>query len=205
MGGPGSGNRWRFDVKSTTENYHPLDVRRWARLGMLRPGVSAVYQWTFNDEVVASITMRAEEDQVILIYRHHVRGEKWTDEEYPVQIVRTPCNLGGSRQWFICPAVGCGRRVAILYGRGIFACRHCHQLAYPSSREDAGDRAARRAERLRARLDWRSGILNGQGDRPKWMRRRTFYRLRRKHDRLVKRCIHDAELRFGPLGLECRV
>ena len=72
---------------------------------------------------------------------------------------------------FICPAAGCGRRVAILYGGGIFACRHCHQLAYFSSREDAGDRAARRrAERLRARLGWEPGILNGEGGKPKWMR-----------------------------------
>ena len=47
------------------------------------------------------------------------------DEHYAVRIVRTVCNLGGSRAWFICPAVGCGRRVAILYGGGIFACRHC--------------------------------------------------------------------------------
>jgi hypothetical protein len=42
--------------------------------------------------------------------------------------------------WFICPAVGCGRCVAILYGGGIFACRHCYRLAYASSREEAGGR-----------------------------------------------------------------
>jgi hypothetical protein len=73
--------------------------------------------------------------------------------------VRTPCNLGGWRAWFICPAVGCGRRVAILYGGGIFACRHCYRLADASSREDAGGRATRRADRLRARLGWHPGIL----------------------------------------------
>lgn len=109
------------------------------------------------------------------------------DERYPVRIVRTPCNLGGSRPWFICPALGCGRRVAILYGGGIFACRHCYQLAYASAREDAGDRATRRADRIRARLGWEPGILNGNGDKPKWMRWRTFYRLRDAHDRLVNR------------------
>src|SRR3981081_1806868 len=71
--------------------------------------------------------------------------------------------------WFICPAVGCGRRVEILYGGGIFACRHCYRLAYASSREDVCDRAARRADRLRARLGWEPGILNGNGGQPKWM------------------------------------
>jgi hypothetical protein len=74
---------------------------------------------------------------------------------------------------FICPAAGCGRRVATLYGDGIFACRRCYRLAYFSSRDDVGDRAARRADRLRARLGWELGILNGEGGKPKWMRWRT--------------------------------
>lgn len=187
MGGSGSGNRWYYCAKSTTDDYCTLDVRRWAREGMLRPGYWGVWQWTRNDEVAVSIGMRAEEDRVILTYRHRNGGEDWKDEEYPVYIMRTPCNFGGTRPWFICPALGCGRRVAILYGGGIFACRHCYQLAYASAREDVGDRAARRAGRIRSRLGWEPGILNGHGNKPKWMRWRTFYRLTEKHDRLVIR------------------
>ena len=143
--------------------------------------------------------MRAEEDRVILIYRHRSGGAEWKDEEYPVRIVRTPCNIGGERPWFICPAVGCGRRVAILYGGGIFACRHCYQLAYASAREDVCDRAARRADRLRARLGWEPGILNGNGGKPKWMRRRTFERLAAEHDQFVGRSMQAAALKFGLL------
>jgi hypothetical protein len=187
MGGPGSGNRWRYGAKSSTDDYRTLDVRRWAREGMLRPGHWGGWQWTRNGEVVASIRMRAEEDRVFLMYRHRSGGEDWKDEQYPVRIVRTSCHLGGSRPWFICPAVNCGRRVAILYGGGIFACRRCYQLAYASSREDAGDRATRRADRLRVRLSWEPGILNGEGFKPKWMRWRTFERLAAKHDDLVGR------------------
>ena len=63
--------------------------------------------------------------------------------------VRESNDAGSSERWqgpakkrldaaFICPAAGCGRRVAILYRGGIFACRHCYRLAYASSREDAG-------------------------------------------------------------------
>jgi len=113
-----------------------------------------------------------------------------------VRIVRTPCNLGGSRAWFICPAVGCGRRVAILYGGSIFACRR-YRLAYASSREDAGGRATRRADRLRARLGWEPGILNGGGEKPKWMRWRTFERLAAKHDQLVGRSMQAIMLKPG--------
>ena len=38
MGGPGSGNRCHYGAKSLTDDYRSLDVRRWAREGMLRPG-----------------------------------------------------------------------------------------------------------------------------------------------------------------------
>lgn len=128
--------------------------------------------------LVASVQMRAETDRVILTYSHRSRGGDRKEEEYPVYIARTACHLGGSRAWFICPAVGCRRRVAILYGGSIFACRHCHQLAYESTREDAGDRAARRANWIRRRLGWEAGFLNGDGWKPKWMRWKTFWPLK---------------------------
>lgn len=185
MGGFGSGNRWCRNTKPSTDDYRTLDVRRWAREGMLRPGYCGGWQWTCNDEVVASIRMRTEQDRVILMYRHRSGDEEWKDEEYSVRIVETPCNLGGKRPWFICPALSCGRRVAILYGGGVFACRHCYQLAYTSTREDAGERATRRAERIRNRLGWEPGTLNGNGGKPKWMRWRTFARLVDEHERLV--------------------
>ena len=59
MGGPGSGNRWRYGAKSTTDDYRTLDVRRWAREGLLRPGYWGGWQWTRDGETVASIQMRA--------------------------------------------------------------------------------------------------------------------------------------------------
>jgi hypothetical protein len=76
--------------------------------------------------------------------------------------------------------------VAVLFGGELFACRHCYRLAYPSTREDARDRAARRAEAIRARLGWKPGILNGTGGKPKWMRWRTFERLVTEHDDAVQ-------------------
>jgi hypothetical protein len=94
--------------------------------------------------------------------------------------------------------------VAILYGGGIFACRHCYQLSYASAREDSGGRAASRADRLRARLGWEPGILNGAGIKPKWMRWRTFERLAAEHDGFVKRSMHAVALKFGLLGRDFR-
>ena len=117
MGGPGSGNRWRYGAKSTTDDYRTLDVRHWAREGMLRRGCQGGWKWMCDGETVASIQMRAEQDRVILIYRHRRGNGEWKDEQYPVYIVRTSCNFGGARAWFICPAVGCGRRVAVSAAR----------------------------------------------------------------------------------------
>lgn len=197
MGGPGSGNRWRYGARSTTDDLRSLDIRRWAREGMLALGYQGGWQWSRLGKVVGSIGMHAEVDRVVLIYRHQSGDGEWKSERYAVRIIRTACNLGGARPWFVCPALGCGRRVAILYGGAIFACRQCHRLAYGSSRESAGDRAARKADRLRDRLEWEPGILNGRGVKPKWMRWRTFWRVSAQHDRLVDTSLRAMSLRFG--------
>lgn len=196
MGGIGSGRRYQSG-KDTTGDYRQLDVRRWQRDGLLTPGRSFNLQWTRGGEQVASIDVRTEAGRVILSYRHRRGGADWQSEEYPVRLDWTACNYGGRRAWFLCPARGCGRRVAILYGGAIFACRHCYRLAYTSQRETADDRAARRANRIRRRLGWEPGILNGNGLRPKGMHWRTFERLRAEHDAFVQASLVGMAERFG--------
>lgn len=200
MGGSGSGCRWHYGARDTVEDCRSIDVRRWKRGGMLTPGRWFNWQWSRNGEVVANINVRAEAGRVLLSYRIRQGGGDWESVEEPVTLDTTPGTYGGHRVWFRCPAVGCGRRVAILYGGGIFACRHCYRLAYASTREDAGGRATRRADRLRARLGWEPGILNGEGGKPKWMRWRTFERLAAKHDDLVGQSMQAMMLKFGLLG-----
>lgn len=181
MGGSGSGNRWRWAAHSTVSDYRSLDVRRLAREGLLRPGSRFGWQWTCGEVVTGSIRIESEIDRVTLDYRTREGGD-WEAMRYPVLLSTSPCHLGGLRQWFLCPARGCGRRVAKLYGGKVFACRQCHQLAYPSQREDASDRAARRAEKIRGKLGWEPGILNGGGPKPSRMHWRTFERLVEEHD-----------------------
>ena len=150
--------------------------------------------------MVTSIRVRTETGRVILAYRHRSGGEDWKDESYPVYLDWTACNLGGQRPWFLCPARGCGRRVAILYGGGIFACRHCYQLAYPSQRETWDDRAAQRADRIRDKLGWEPGILNGNGWKPKRMHWNTFERLTAQHDAFVQISLAGMAARLNLLG-----
>lgn len=196
MGGPGSGRRYQGG-KSTTSDMRALDVRRLQRDGLLTPGRAFGWNWSRNGETIASIQMRTEEGRVILNYRSRSNGDDWKAMEYPVHLEWTGCNLGGQRAWFLCPAQGCGRRVAILYGGSVFACRHCHKLAYQCQRETGDDRFARRADKIRERLKWDAGILNGNGWKPKGMHWRTFERLRAEHDAFVSASLAGMAKRLG--------
>ena len=154
---------------------------RWLqRKGLLLPGRFSSLTWSRGGEKCGSIKLWSEIDRVILSYSHRRYDEPWKAEEYPVAIERTPCHYGGSRAWFRCPATGCGRRVAVLYGGEIYACRHCHQLAYESQRERPYRRALSRAQAIVERLGgtWAEGFP----DRPKGMHHRTYRRLQMKYE-----------------------
>lgn len=199
MGGIGSGRRYQGG-KDTTSNMRPLDIRRLQRDGLLTPGRAFGWHWTAHGKEVASIQIRTEADRVIFNYRSRSNGGEWQPLEYPVYLEWTGCNLGGQRAWFLCPAQGCGRRVAILYGGATFACRHCHKLVYECQRESDDDRAARHADRIKDRLEWEPGILNGAGGKPKGMHWRTYERLKAEHDAYVGVSLAGMMRRFGMEG-----
>ena len=178
MGGWGSGQR--YSSRGTTDDHYHLDVRSLQRGGWLRAGVSSISRWTRRGVEFGSIGTRAETDQLILKYRNQHHGEPWESLEYPVRLERTRCHYGGERVWFLCPARGCGRRVAILYCHRYFVCRHCLGLVYESQRQSVSDRADARAWAIRERCGgW--GCLFDPVLRPKGMHRRTFRRLERAY------------------------
>lgn len=195
MGGYGSGRRGYRSTTDTTSDYRAIDVRRWHREGLLEPGQAFRWSWSRNGTVTASINVRTERGRVVLDYRHREHGGQWQDETLPIDLTWTPCNYGGERPWFRCPR--CGRRVALLYGGGIFACRHCHRLAYQCQRESLDDRNTRGIERIRERLGWKPGFLSGSGWKPKGMQWRTFWRLHAEHEALVARSVALMAERFG--------
>jgi hypothetical protein len=80
---------------------------------------------------------------------------------------------------------------------GVYACRHCHNLAYRTQREQAYDRASSRADLNHKRLGWEPGILNGDGGKPKGMHWRTFERLHAAHEANVQRSLAGIAARFG--------
>ena len=195
MGGRGSGRRSSYSGKLETNDSMPLDIRKIARSGLLIPGSSFGWQWTVNDRPVGSIRIRVDRESLVLSYRMKSTGKV---VEQRVQTQTTPCHLGGQRHWFACPL--CSKRVAVVYAPGrYFACRQCCGLGYATQKESAGDRAATRADKLRKRLGWEAGILNGAGGKPKGMHWKTFFRLKSHHDALVQISLQDMARRFGSL------
>ena len=77
----------------------------------------------------------------------------------------------------------------MLYGGKVYACRHCHKLAYQTQREQPHDRAGSRADRIRKRLGWGAGILNMPGGKPKGKHWRTFDSLQATHDAHVNQAL----------------
>lgn len=197
-------NSGNLGGKRTTGDMRALDVRKVQRDGLLQPGQSFGWNWTRRGQTIASINIRVDSDRVTLNYRNRPHGEEWRTMNYPVGLDWTPCRYGGQRVWWLCPAVSCGRRVAVLYGGKVFACRHCHKLAYKSQRETPDDRALRRANDLRARLGWVLGVIHGPGSKPMGMHWRTYWRLYARHDAYVGRALGgmNAKLRLTTKSLE---
>ena len=193
MGGCGSGRPSGYGGKRNTSSSMPLDIRKFTHKGLLVPGNSFSWQWLVGKREVASINIRVDLHSIMLSYRL-----KSTDElvEQRVQMQTSPCHLGGQRHWFTCPR--CSKRVAVLYAPGrYFACRHCGGLGYATQKEDAGDRASTKANKLRKRLGWPAGIAHGDGGKPKGMHWETFWRLKSRHDALVQVSLYDISRKLG--------
>ena len=115
MGGQGSGHRWRHDAKEIVENKRKIDVRKWHKRGLLDAATSFSWQWARDGQQTTAINIHVNKDHIILDYHHRNSYGEWVVMRYPVSLSWTSCRFGGERPWFICPAKGCQRRVAILY------------------------------------------------------------------------------------------
>jgi len=176
MGGYGSGSHHYYTPRRTVEGRLNLDVRSLHRAGLLAPSTAGTSTWTRNGRETGSIshTARGEEEgrATTLELAYTLNGEP-VRQYAPLEW--TPCHYGGARPWLNCPL--CDRRVAVLYAGQRFACRHCHNLAYESSRESASDRGIRKAQEIRRRLGGSANLSLPFPPKPKGMHWRTYYRL----------------------------
>jgi hypothetical protein len=192
MGGVGSGNWYRFDKKTATDECHSVDVRYLHREGLLKPRHWFSLRWSRAGRESGSIRgvvhSSSPPESVTLLYRYRSElGGEREDVQETVPLTWTACNFGGERPWFICPGAGCGRRVAVLYGPGrYFLCRHCYDLTYQSQRDNKMYRSLHRAQNIRERLGGSANMMEPFPEKPKAMHWRTYERLRWEH--------HEAEI-----------
>ena len=154
------------------EDLQRLEIGHLAKLGVLTPGRGMELTW----ESGSYIRTEASQEGLRLIYSC---GGKAFD--YRVLLSWTACNYGGERPWFLCPAIGCSRRVSVLRLRGgVFVCRHCTGLLYTSQLTAANWRAKDQEWKLRRALGIKPGDI-----RPAYMIPRAKGRHQKTHDRLI--------------------
>ena len=160
-------------MHATVESCRRLDVRAFARDGLLTTGNRFALTWWHDLK-----ECQVEVDGAGLVLRHSLARVPTAQR---VPILRTECHYGGSRPWFGCP--GCGRRCAVLFLRPWgFVCKRCGGLAYKSTREDEIARAARVRNKAAARL-------GAGGRRPKGMRQATYIAIVEQMGAAERRCI----------------
>ena len=201
MGGPGSGNWFRWSSRPVVENGLTLDLCRLIRQRYISPGkwVSGTLQWSnvHTGEPTASIGYEANmaDPDNAWIRLHYKRND--TPEDYKVRLATTCPNYGGKRQWFVCPARGIRTAKLYLAGGDWFACRQAYGMAYRSQNECIEDRMATRAHRLRRKLNGEPGFEMPFPDKPKGMHWKTYNKLCDEIDYLEDTSMMSMMQRFG--------
>ena len=173
MGGEGSGRYRRSGARPTVDQVPRLDIRPWARQGLLVDG-----QW-FAAPILGRgagypLTVEVKCDAVRVLRQFEAPPGR-APIGLRVQLGRTYPRLGGVRWWFLCPRLDCGRRVALLYVAGReFVCRRCLGLTYESQRENRRWRALRRSQKVRMRLGGSANVLTPFPPRPRGMHVSTY-------------------------------
>jgi hypothetical protein len=174
MGGRGSGSWYRWSKKSDTSSYWRLNISKLAEWGLLKDGLirSGTMNWSRNGEVRSEINYRINmpEHYLNVSYINRNSQERF---DYNIRLVHTKPYYGGKRWWFICPLVGCGRRVSLLYLGKHFGCRHCYNLAYECQNKSLAFRLQRKAQKIHESLGG-NGCIDDYVPKPKRMRWKTY-------------------------------
>jgi hypothetical protein len=129
-------------AKATTDDQLRIDIRVWKRNGFLSEGKRNC-SWVNDDGTSAGvINVETQLSRVVLRYNAVEPDGRSEPIEDPILLAQTIGGPGWKRFWFLCP--GCGKRVAILYLRKYFRCRHCLGLVYPSQKVTPSQRALSR-------------------------------------------------------------
>ncbi len=165
MGGIGSGKcygkrRTKRSLKLTASDLPKLCIPQFMKQNIQDPGL---YIWN------GSIRLLVDNDVIILSSSEG----KQLDTTY-IKVNKTHCHYGGYRFFGHCPY--CSKRVRDLYfHKANFACRHCFRMIYRSQNATLSTRLFLKRRKIGR---W---INNDEWNKPKWMRQKTFAKLREKY------------------------
>lgn len=152
MGGFGSG-KWidLVNRKTTVDLCNEISAKSLKEKGFFDASISGIIEWKNTSGVVvnrvdieSSISVDIDKTSFLMVRREVLSTESVKRHiEQRVELIQWPCNYGGFRYFFACPAVKngvyCGDRTTKLYlprGGQIFACRHCYDLTHKSAQEN---------------------------------------------------------------------
>jgi len=204
MGSLSSGRHPTEDAKGLTYRYPALDIRSWRKEQLEAVGNRYRLDWLYRDIVVGTVEIEIKPNRLVLSDCCFGNTDLWAGQSLEIDLNWTACHFGGARPWFTCPVPGCNRRAGLLYLSGVFACRHCHKLAYRSQRQTEYQRAISRTQQLRKKLGWPAGILMPCGSRPKGMHETTFRKLEAKHNACWLAALGHWSERLGVLDAHLR-
>lgn len=155
------------------------------RRHLLKPGRHTTLSWNRGGRPSGSIGLSVTEQGLRLQYQLSDGNGAGLAVDELIPFARSPTNFGGARLWLTC--LRCRRRVGVLYGGRYFRCRTCHGLRYQSQEQPYWQRAIEQADKLRQRVGGEDGAFEGHDypSKPKWMRWRTYNRLKARYSRLI--------------------
>lgn len=199
MGSMGSGSWYRWNKKSTDENFWRFSMAALKKYRVIgeRKRASGNWQWLCNGEVRSSIsyTINTLEAPEKLNVRY---SDKHSEQayNYDIRLTTTQPHFGGERWWFLCPVRGCGKRVSVLYMADILACRHCLDFTYSSQNEAPMFRLLHKAQAIHQKLGG-SGVVDEPLIKPKGMHWKTFHRMTEEMFAYYDSSLRASAARFG--------
>jgi len=161
MGGMNSGRGRRPNrtgSKSEIGQLYSLNIPRTLKKFKEAPGIYCIVDGKINLFITEHcITLKRTDENLLLTEK--------------IEVFSMSCNYGGFRYFGVCPC--CKKKVSALYlNTAYFACRTCLNLCYRSQNRTLSDRLYEKENKIEKKLN------NDLFTRPKWMREKTFERLR---------------------------
>ena len=153
---------------------NPYYCFRSISLSELNKDVSEVITFTTGGNVTGRMAYFRGPYKVVFDFMRN--GE---EVKQVVYLTATKCNLGGWRQWFVCPS--CGRRCGKLYIAKSFGCQKCYKILYASQSDWRNDGYLVKAQNIRRKLGGSVNMMEPFPDRPKGMHHKTYRKLHAQH------------------------